>query len=83
VYAKTHAEFCAKEGLSFKLLADTTGSVSKAYGSVMNLGIKKLSERNTFLVDPSGKIARVWRKVDVAAHSKEVLEALDQLRGSK
>jgi peroxiredoxin Q/BCP len=76
--AKTHAEFCAKEGLSFKLLADTSGSVSKAYGSLMSLPGKKLSARNTFLINPVGKIARAWEKVDVAGHSKEVLEALDQ-----
>ncbi len=78
--AKTHAEFCAKEGLSFKLLADTTGEVSKAYGSVMSLPGKKLSARNTFLIDPFGKVARVWKKVDVAGHSDEVLKALTEIR---
>lgn len=78
--AKSHAEFCAQEGLSFKLLADTAGEVSATYGSVMSLGGKKLSARNTFLVDPSGKIAKVWKKVDVAGHSAEVLKALDALQ---
>jgi peroxiredoxin Q/BCP len=76
--ARSHKEFCAKEGLSFKLLADTSGKVSAAYGSEMNLGIKKLSARNTFLIDPAGKVARVWTKVDVAGHSAEVLKALDE-----
>lgn len=79
----THADFCAKEGLSFKLLADTDAKVSSAYGSVMNLGVKKLSARNTFLIDPDGKIAKTWKKVDVAGHSKDVLEALDKARARR
>jgi len=74
----THADFCAKEGLSFKLLADTDARVSTTYGSVMNLGVKKLSARNTFLIDPDGKIAATWKKVDVSGHSAEVLKALDK-----
>lgn len=77
---KSHGEFCAKEGLSFKLLADTSGKVSEVYGSVMDLGVKKLSARNTFLVDPKGKIARVWTKVDVAGHSADVLKALEEIQ---
>lgn len=74
---KTHEEFCAKEGLSFKLLADTSADVSRAYGSVMRLGVKTLSARNTFLIDPHGKIARVWNKADPATNSRDVLEELD------
>lgn len=77
---KSHGAFCAKEGLSFKLLADTSGKVSEVYGSVMNFGVKKLSARNTFLVDPKGKIAKVWTKVAPAGHSAEVLKALDELQ---
>jgi peroxiredoxin Q/BCP len=80
--AKTHADFCAKEGLSFKLLADTGAKVSEAYGSVMNLGVKKLSARNTFLINPTGKIAKVYPKVDVSGHSKAVLADLDKLMGN-
>jgi peroxiredoxin Q/BCP len=67
--------------LSFKLLADTDAKVSKAYGSVMNLGIKKLSARKTFLIDPMGKIAKVYPTVDVSGHSKDVLTDLDMLKG--
>ncbi|HEX2612359.1 MAG TPA: peroxiredoxin [Fibrobacteria bacterium] len=78
--ARSHKDFCAKEGLAFKLLADTSGAVSKAYGSVMALPGKQLSARNTFLIDPHGKVARTWTKVDVAGHSEDVLKALDELR---
>lgn len=79
----THGQFCEKENLSISLLADTDVMVSRAYGSVMKLPGKMLSARNTFLIDPAGKIVRVWEKVDVAGHSKEVLEALDALQERK
>ena len=76
---KTHQEFCAKESLTFKLLADTGKQVSEKYGSIMNLGVVKLSARHTFLIDPSGIIRKVWTDVDVKKHSDEVLAALDEL----
>lgn len=76
----SHKKFCAKEGLNFKLLADTDGKVSKAYGSLTNLGVTKFSARHTFLIDPAGKIAKVFNSVDPTRHSDEVLAALDQLQ---
>lgn len=76
---KTHGEFCAKEGLHFRLLADTGRSVSALYGSLMNLGVTKLSARHTFLVDPDGVIRKVWLDVDSSKHSTEVLASLDAL----
>jgi peroxiredoxin Q/BCP len=78
---ETHGQFCEKENLSFSLLADTDVDVSGAYGSVMKLPGKLLSARNTFLIDPHGKIAKVYPKVDVAGHSAAVLKDLDVLRG--
>src|SRR6202162_3752124 len=47
----SHKDFCVKEGLSFKLLADTKHEVSDTYGSVMNFGLTKLSARHTFLIN--------------------------------
>jgi len=78
--AESHKEFCAKEGLNFKLLADTEAKVSEQYGSVMEYNGAKLSARNTFLIDPQGKIAKVFEKVKVAAHSEEVLAAIASLQ---
>ena len=78
--ADSHKEFCAKEGLNFKLLADTEAKVSEQYGSIMEYNGAKLSARNTFIIDPQGKIAKVFEKVKVAAHSEEVLAALDTLQ---
>jgi peroxiredoxin Q/BCP len=80
---KSHQEFCTKESLGFKLLADTSASVSKAYGSLMKIPGITLSERNTFLIDPSGKIAKVYPKVSVAKHSDEVLADLKALKTLK
>lgn len=76
---KSHQEFCAKESLTFKLLADTNKEVSEKYDSVMNLGVTKLSARHTFLIDPSGTVRKVWTEVDVKKHSDDVLGALDEL----
>jgi thioredoxin-dependent peroxiredoxin len=75
----SHKKFCAKEGLNFKLLADTDHQVSDAYDSLTNLGVVKFSKRHTFLIDPQGKIARVYTSVDPPKHSAEVLAELDAL----
>jgi thioredoxin-dependent peroxiredoxin len=77
--AESHKNFCAKEGLNFKLLADTQHQVSKQYGSLMNFGVTQISARNTFLIDPQGKIARAFSSVNPARHSAEMLAALDEL----
>ena len=78
--ADSHKEFCAKEGLNFKLLADTDAKVSDQYGSVMEYNGAKLSARNTFIIDPQGKIVKVFEKVKVGGHSEEVLAALASLQ---
>jgi len=76
----SHKKFCAKDGLNFKLLADPDHKVTSAYGSLTNLGVVKFASRHTFLIDPGGKIAKVYTSVDPARHSGEVLTELDQLQ---
>ena len=78
--ADSHKEFCAKEGLNFKLLSDTDAKVSEQYGSVMDYNGSKLSARNTFIIDPKGNIAKVFEKVKPTGHSEEVLAALGELQ---
>jgi peroxiredoxin Q/BCP len=78
--AESHKSFCEKEGLNFKLLADTEVKVSAAYGSVREYNGNKLSARNTFIIDPNGNIAKVFPAVKVATHSEEVLAALAELQ---
>lgn len=78
----SHKKFCAKEGLNFKLLADTGGKVTSAYGSLTNLGFVKFAARHSFLIDPEGKIAKVYPSVDPVKHSAEVLAQLDELQST-
>lgn len=80
---KSHAKFRTKHGIGVRLLSDETGDVCETYGVWVEkkmygktfLGI----ERATFLIDASGKIARVWRKVKVPGHAEAVLEAVRAL----
>src|SRR3954447_14257324 len=74
----SHQKFCTKEGLTFKLLADTKSEVSSEYDSVMP--VVKLSSRHTFLIDPQGKVQKVWLDVKPDKHSEEVLAALTELQ---
>lgn len=81
--AESHKDFCAKEGLNFKLLSDPDASVSTKYGSIMEYNGAKLSARNTFLIDPDGKIAKVFTGVKPDVHSNEVLVTLAELQKQK
>ncbi len=71
----SHREFCDAEGLKFPLLADTNGTVSKAYGSWFGVG----SLRHTYLIDPDGILRKIFLGVNPNRHSQEVLASLDQL----
>ncbi|MGJ5819800.1 peroxiredoxin [Paludibaculum fermentans] len=73
----SHKEFCTKESLTFKLLADADKKVVEEYGSLNQRG---MASRNTFLIDPKGKIAKVWTGVSPAKHSEEVLAALAEVK---
>ena len=76
----SHKEFCTKEGLTFRLLADPEHKVVDAYGSLGHFGPMTIASRNTFLIDPKGKIVKEWTKVDPQVHSDEVLAALAELK---
>lgn len=74
----SHAEFCDSEGLTFPLLADLDGAVSKAYGSW--LGYSSL--RHTYIIDPAGTLRAIFTGVKPVIHSPEVLAKLDQLQAA-
>lgn len=74
----SHAEFCDSEGLKFPLLADTDGTVSKAYGSWMSF----ISARHSFIIDPEGILRETFVKINPAIHSKEVLARLGELQAN-
>ena len=77
---RSHGEFAKRYDLAFRLLADTTGGVARRYGSLYNLGVFRFAKRNTFLIDPQGKIARVYAPASASKNSQEVIRDLQQLR---
>ncbi|MGA7341479.1 MAG: peroxiredoxin [Terracidiphilus sp.] len=72
----SHQQFCAKDGLTFHLLSDTTHKVVQAYGSLGGRNGVAMANRNTFLIDPKGKIKNVWTKVSPATAASDVLAAI-------
>jgi peroxiredoxin Q/BCP len=77
--ANSHKQFCVKEGLSFKLLADTEHKASDEYGTLSHMPFTHAA-RNTFLIAPDGKIARVFDDVKPDQHSAQVLATLTELQ---
>jgi peroxiredoxin Q/BCP len=79
----SHQKFAGKYGLTFPLLADTDHAVAEAYGvwqEKNNYGKKYWGiKRTTFIIDEKGKIAHVFKKVDTANHSRDVLAVLEKL----
>jgi thioredoxin-dependent peroxiredoxin len=73
----SHKQFCTKDSLTFTLLSDSDKKVVDQYGSLGDFAGFKIAKRNTFLIDPQGKIVKVWTGVDPNHHSDEVLAALD------
>ena len=71
-----HESFCESEGLSFPLLSDPDGTVSKAYGSWM----APYSLRHSFLIDPDGVLRERWVAVRPNGHAREVLDSLTTLQ---
>lgn len=76
----SHKQFCTKDSLTFHLLADPEHKVVERYGSLGGFHGMVLAQRNTFLIDPHGKIVKVWTKVNPTVHSQEVLAALAELK---
>jgi peroxiredoxin Q/BCP len=78
-----HAKFRAKERFPFELLSDTDEKACRLFDVIRekNMYGRKVVgiERSTFLIDAAGKLAREWRKVKVAGHAEEVLEAAKHL----
>ncbi len=78
-----HQKFAEKHGLNFPLLSDSELTVAKTYGAFGEknfMGKKSMGIlRTTYLIDPEGKVARVWEKVKAAGHAAEVVAALREL----
>ncbi|TWU29388.1 thioredoxin-dependent thiol peroxidase [Bythopirellula polymerisocia] len=81
--AASHTKFRDKFKLNFPLLADTDHKIAEKYGAWREknmYGKKSMGiQRSTFLIDPAGKVARVWKRVSVDGHDQQVLAALNEL----
>jgi peroxiredoxin Q/BCP len=80
----SHERFRDKYQLNFPLLADPDHAVAEKYGAWREknmYGNKSMGvQRSTYLIDPQGKVARVWKRVQVDGHDEQVLEALNELQ---
>lgn len=74
--ADSHRAFAARLGLSFPLLADTNGKVSRRYGALNDFAIVKFAKRHTFLIAPDGRIVKIYRDVDPTRHAEEIIAEL-------
>ncbi len=79
----SHAEFAKKYHLPFPLLADKTTEVAARYGVLMDMVIFKAARRYTFLIDPQGRINKVYEKVETSRHSSEIIEELKRVTVKK
>ena len=80
----SHKKFAAEHGLPFPILADSSKQTTKDYGVLRSLFGMKLASRETFIIDPQGKIVKHYEHVDPKGHSQVVLkdlQALQQARG--
>ena len=75
----SHEKFAKKFNLSFSLLADTDGRTSKAYGSLFSILGIRFAKRHSFIIDPDGHIAKIYRDVDADTHSQTIINDLTQL----
>jgi len=77
---ESHLDFAKEHRLPFPLLADAGGAVAARYGSIRDLGLVKFARRNTFLIDPQGRIAKVYLSASASNNSREVLDDLKRLQ---
>lgn len=73
----SHAQFAKKYKLPFPLLADPSGAVTRSYGALPQGS--RYAKRYTFLIDPAGKVAKVYTSVETSRHSVEVIEDLKRM----
>ena len=80
--SESHAAFARRYNLPFALLADRQGAAAASYGSLLNLGFVKFAKRNTFLIDPQGKVVKVFLGVNPSRNAQDVIEDIKGLTTS-
>ena len=76
----SHKKFAEKYNLPFPLLSDASGEVARRYGALNNFLVIKLAKRYTYLINPQGKIAKIYLSVDTSKHSQEIIDDLKVLK---
>jgi len=80
----SHKAFAEKHGLPFTLLADPDKAVTREYGVLKTyMGVMELARRDTFLIDPDGKVAKHYESVEPEGHSQVVLDDIKALKAAK
>lgn len=80
---KSHEEFAREHSLPFTILADSTKAVARSYGVLYKaMGVMEVARRDTFIIDPQGRIAKHYEKVDPKGHSQFVLAELKALKAA-
>ncbi len=77
----SHKAFAEKHRLPFPLLSDATAAVAKQYGALSDWLVMKVAKRYTFIIDPAGRVAKVYLSVDPSRHSQEIVADLKLLQG--
>ena len=76
----SHQAFASKYSLPFPLLADAKGELARRYGSLRDFGLIRFARRNTFLIDPQGRVAKVYLSANTSRNSQEVIDDLKMLK---
>lgn len=77
----SHKAFAEKHRLPFPLLSDASAAVARQYGALSDWLVMKVAKRYTFIIDPAGRIAKVYLSVDPSRHSQEIVADLKLLQG--
>jgi thioredoxin-dependent peroxiredoxin len=77
----SHADFAKKYSLPFPLLSDNKGEIASRYDSLRGDG--SMAKRNTFMIDPQGRIAKIYLSASTSRNSAEVIEDLKKLKSGQ
>lgn len=80
---KSHQKFSQKHNLPFNLLSDPEGKVAEKYGALLDLLVFKMAKRHSFIINPEGKIVKIYRNVDPEKHVGDVMNDLKVFQSSK
>jgi thioredoxin-dependent peroxiredoxin len=80
----SHKAFAKEQGLPFTLLADPDKALTRRYGVLKTyMGVMEMARRDTFLIDPEGRVAKHYESVNPEGHSKVVLADIKTLKGAR